>query len=694
MPFSRRDVLFGLGGGLAGATLTPIPWKLLDDSAIWTQRRHALPVPARGPVSERAAVCTLCPAGCPVRVRFHGARPVAVAGNRAHPLGGGACAIGLTLHHLAYHPLRLAGPALRVGQGRAAVTLDAAVARVAQALAAAESRGERVAVLDRRPGRVASDAWRQLLAALPRGLYVTTPGEGETLATLAGGLVKPSALGLDLEHTRTLVSFGAPLLDGWGRPARMRAARRGLRVVQLDAWRSPSAALADEWVRVRPGSEGPMALALAHAVARERSLALEADVARVLDGFAPERVVSRTGVEPGRVVALARTLLQGAPAVAIGGGDPGGGPLSADAERAIALLNVVLGSVGALGGLVPRAPLPGTDREDAARASVRLADVAAGSVGVLVLDAADDGRALPWPVVARVLAKDAVVVSLLPFDGPLARQADVLVPAPAPLEGWDEALPTADAVAASWALSAALLTPPAGTTDTVAFVSRLAEALGRDAARATHEDRLRARAAAIRASGRGRFVARTDGGYADATPADDGACFDALAAGGCWIDGPREGGPSAQPTLRPTLPRAEALERWASPAIEGDGLALVAFAARGTAGTTPPSPLLTKLYQESDLRLPATAALVSPDVASRLGLVERQPVRVEGAAVAVRAELRTDPTLPPGRLVLAAGPDPQTLHAPRGEAPRGALPLATPQADGAWREARVRVREA
>ena len=48
MTVTRRDILWGLGGGLAGAALTPVPWKLLDDTAIWTQRRHALPVPPRG----------------------------------------------------------------------------------------------------------------------------------------------------------------------------------------------------------------------------------------------------------------------------------------------------------------------------------------------------------------------------------------------------------------------------------------------------------------------------------------------------------------------------------------------------------------------------------------------------------------------------------------------------------------------
>ena len=285
MTITRRDVLWSLGGGLAGAAVTPVPWKLLDDTAIWTQRRHALPVPPRGPVTFRPAACTLCPAGCALRVRCVGAQPVAVVGEARHPLGGGACALGLTLHHLAYHPLRLAGPAVRVNGRRESATLDAAVERIAQAVENARAAGRRVMVLDRRPGRVVSAAWRRLLAARPQGLYVTPAGEGATQAALQGALAKPVTLGLDLERTRTLVSFGAPVLEGWGRPGRMLAARQGLRVVQVDAWRSPSAALADEWVAISPGGEGPLALALAHVVVREQKAPVGDDVRRGARGL-------------------------------------------------------------------------------------------------------------------------------------------------------------------------------------------------------------------------------------------------------------------------------------------------------------------------------------------------------------------------------------------------------------------------
>ena len=478
MPVTRRDVLWSLGGGLAGAAVTPVPWKLLDDTAIWTQRRHALPVPPRGPVTFRPAACTLCPAGCALRVRCVGAQPVAVVGEARHPLGGGACALGLTLHHLAYHPLRLAGPAVRVNGRRESVTLDAAVERIAQAVENARGAGQRVTVLDRRPGRVVSAAWRRLLAACPQGLYVTPAGEGADAGRPAGrALAKPVTLGLDIERTRTLVSFGAPVLEGWGRPGRMLAARRGLRVVQVDAWRSPSAALADEWVAISPGGEGPLALALAHVVVREQKAPVSDDVRRALEGFSPLRAAPRTGVAPERIESLARALVRPSPAVAIGGGDPGAGPLPPDAERAIALLNVVLGSVGREGGFVPRRSLPEASADAVGTLSTALEDVPAGSVGVLLLDAADDGRALPWPLLRRALAKDAVMVSLSPFDGALAREADVLVPAPAPLEAWDEVLATADASVASYSVSAPVLQPPPGATDTVALLQRLAAAL-------------------------------------------------------------------------------------------------------------------------------------------------------------------------------------------------------------------------
>ena len=77
-----------------------------------------------------------------------------------------------------------------------------------------------------------------------------------------------------------------------------------------------------------------------------------------------------------------------------------------------------------------------------------------------------------------------------------------------------------------------------------------------------------------------------------------------------------------------------------------------------------------------------------------VGLVDRQPVRVEGPRGVVRAELRIDPSLPPDTVALAAGPDPAALHPGAGAAAQGALPVVEAASDGTWRGTRVRVREA
>ena len=54
-------------------------------------------------------------------------------------------------------------------------------------------------------------------------------------------------------------SIGAPLLDGWGTPANVIAARRNFRLIQAEAVESRTAILADEWIPIPPGAESEFA---------------------------------------------------------------------------------------------------------------------------------------------------------------------------------------------------------------------------------------------------------------------------------------------------------------------------------------------------------------------------------------------------------------------------------------------------
>ena len=48
LDLTRRSLLKFMGGAVAGAVLSPLPWKLLDDASIWTQNWSRIARPPRG----------------------------------------------------------------------------------------------------------------------------------------------------------------------------------------------------------------------------------------------------------------------------------------------------------------------------------------------------------------------------------------------------------------------------------------------------------------------------------------------------------------------------------------------------------------------------------------------------------------------------------------------------------------------
>src|ERR1035438_2133674 len=177
---NRRDIFKFAGGAVAGAFFTPAPWRLLTDTALWSENWPGIPRPARGEIRFKFTNCALCPAGCAVRARSVGDQPVSLAG-----VGGGLCPFGLTAHHLPYHPARLrqgpiqeataavfprpaplppraiarpAPPPARLRQG----PIQEATAAVFQS--AAQLAPGAIAVLDLNPGRTVSWTYRRAMA--------------------------------------------------------------------------------------------------------------------------------------------------------------------------------------------------------------------------------------------------------------------------------------------------------------------------------------------------------------------------------------------------------------------------------------------------------------------------------------------------------------------------------------------------
>ncbi len=388
MKVTRRDLLVWSAGAAAGLMVTPVPWKLLDDTSIWSQNWPWIPQPARGPVEVKVSACTLCPNGCGMKVRMAAGWPVGVAGVSSYPVSRGAlCPLGFGAHQLNWHPQRLRA----VRRGASASTWN----ETRTAFAKASSEGP-VVVIDGYPGRAASSVL-QSFAQKQKGEYRVVLGS-ETRAltpyeTWSG--VPASALGYDLEHAQTIVSFGAPLLDGWGAPGRFtrlwveRAAGMTdpqLRLIQAESSLSRTAGRAWRWVPVRTGAESALASGVARVLLEEHSVSARGPMPQM----ALADAATQTGLTVNAIRELARTIVARTPAVAI----------ASDDNPAVAALNVVLGSVGTRGGIVRRS--------QHAEAYVR-ADAAIANARAVLIDSS-----VPWDFTPQT---DAEVFRFAAWDG-------------------------------------------------------------------------------------------------------------------------------------------------------------------------------------------------------------------------------------------------------------------------------------
>ena len=179
MKISRRDILKFAVGSAAGIMLTPVPWKVLDDSAIWTQNWPWIPVPRKGETTTRFTTCTLCPAGCGIKARCIAGQPVSLTGVAAIRSVGDALSHrprGTPSRISPGQSLYIPAPVNEIRYGRIQTRLRSMKQQGPLPEPSDQSAaGESVALLDQQPGRSISLFYRRISARLPRGVYLRAP---------------------------------------------------------------------------------------------------------------------------------------------------------------------------------------------------------------------------------------------------------------------------------------------------------------------------------------------------------------------------------------------------------------------------------------------------------------------------------------------------------------------------------------
>jgi menaquinone reductase, molybdopterin-binding-like subunit len=689
MNISRRDLLTIAGGSLLGALCTPVPWKLLDDSAIWTQNWSLIPKLPHGPITFTHTACALCPGGCAVKARCVNGIPVSLSGVAGHAVSNGVlCPAGITGHHLATHPLRLRQPFRFDGKGAESTLkpagIDEVLRELAKELKATDAPGT-VAVLDHQPGRAVSQFYREFLRSFPNSCYILAPGsEDTTLATLRGlSNANDGQFGYDFENARVILSFGAPLLDGWGTPGRMMKAfgarkQTGLKLIQVESIQSRTALQADTWLPVTPGTEAALALALGYVILRD-GLA-PASVARNVKDFpaykalvatyTPEVVATQCGITTEAIVNAAHQI--SAPAsVVLSGSNPAGGPLSRATETAIAALNILVGNPGTPGGVQHYSPMPGSNRTSVP--ATDLSNVPDNSIRLLFVDTAERASSYPASLITRKLARTgATVVQFSPYLSSRAALADYLIPLPAAYESIDEITAPHGAIKAMFALSMPLHTRPATAADPVTFFARVAEAAGLPAlAPATTELLLRQRSKEIWLSKRGVVTTPANSTTAVKEIASEEELWMGLAEGGYWTDEEAKRPQAPSYSLLGTIPADDFREAASSSASTDTSLKLIPFGWSCTTSSSQVAPVMSKLFQESHLRNLGGRVHINPQTLATNGLADAGMVRVTTAAGTITTQAVADPTVIQG-----------VIHASVGPAPNNAAPKDRPEADG------------
>ena len=374
MKINRRNFLSFIVGGAVGTHLSPLPWKLMDDSSIWTQNWPWTPVPKAGEVSYVTSSCTLCPAGCGISVRKVEDRVVKVEGLKGHPVNdGGLCILGLSGAQLLYGPSRIPSPLKRKGnrgEGQwEAISWEQAIAEVAEKLAELRAKHQShtlAAITAAGRGTVARLFQRFLTAyGSPNAIQDTTIEDVTEMGFhRMAGIDGP--VGFDIENTDFLLSFGAGILEGWNSPVRMFRANstrkdEGGRLFQIEARLSNTAAKSDQWIPVKPGSEAVLAMGIAHVLVKEdlydrgfvenHTEGFEAFRKVLEDAFAPDAVAEKTGVDKSTIVALAKAFAGAKNPLAVCGRGQGQASQSIGEVLAVQTLNALSGSINSPGGV-------------------------------------------------------------------------------------------------------------------------------------------------------------------------------------------------------------------------------------------------------------------------------------------------------------------------------------------------------
>ncbi len=449
MNFNRRDFLKLMGA--TGATAAMVGCSAEPPERLVPYLIHPEEV-IPGKATWYATVCRECPAGCGMLAKTIEGRAVKVEGNPDHPSNQGRlCARGQASLQGLYNPDRIRQPLSKGAEGRWNPTSwEEGEKRLVAKLADLKGRGDRVVFLTPLLTGSSDRLIKEWLRALGGGKHMRYEAISHTPLREANRLT----FGIeaipfyDLEQAELILSFGADFLETWLTPveharqfASMRAYRQGRmgRFVYIGPRLSLTGANADEWIAVRPGTEGFLALGMIHVIFAEvLSEPLpgqeKESLRKLVESFTPPSVAEQVGISAAKIRVLARAFARSRPSLALVDGKASN---ATGTCTAVNLLNYVVGNVGRTVHFGPTALAGKVATYQEMRNLTEAME--AGEVGLLLLSGVNPVFTLPeGDRFKRALEKVPLVVGFASFLDETADAAHLILPDHTFLESWDD----------------------------------------------------------------------------------------------------------------------------------------------------------------------------------------------------------------------------------------------------------------
>lgn len=420
------------------------------------------------------SACMMCPASCGILGYLEYGKIVKIGGNPLDPNSRGRlCAKGIAgLNHL-YNPDRIPYPLKRTGRrGQGLwkqISWDEAFNEIALQIKTLQAEGRHHDFIIRNTWDMASNELAGRFASAfgtPATIHhalLESPNGSSALQNISG-----YEMGIgDVAHCRYILNFGAnpyethflyvPFIQ------RLIDARihLGAKLVTFDVRISQTAGKSDEWFPIIPGTDGMVALAMAHVIANEDLWDKEfierwtnTSSSRLLRHLAPSTPKKAEGISGIKATDIKRIAIEFAtakPSIAMGGGGALKHINGTSNQKSILLLNALVGNLDAKGGyyfpqtylLSPPDPTPPRSKSTNPESQNLFLRVNRGTQRIGVLLTHMDNPVYKGPdskLISNVLQDEGRIpfhVSIDPFLNESNLYADFILPEATYLERWD-----------------------------------------------------------------------------------------------------------------------------------------------------------------------------------------------------------------------------------------------------------------